>query len=246
VLPIASLTKLMSMLLVIQAGQPLDEMLTITAEDVDTERHSRSRLKVGTRLTRGEALRLALMSSENRAAHALGRTYPGGLDALVAAMNVRATQLGMAHTVYVDPTGLSNRNRSTARELAVLVKVAAADPLMREFSTTRRHVADLEGGPTLQYVNSNRLVRNAKSGWDIALQKTGYIVEAGRCMTLLTHSGGRDLILVLLDAGDNRSRLADAERLRSWVVAEYDSAPAVTAKGTARHPLAAPRRQESS
>lgn len=219
VLPIASLTKLMTTLLVAEAKQPLDEVLTITEEDVDTVRHSRSRLKVGTQLTREEALHLALMSSENRAAHALGRAYPGGLDKLVQDMNAKSRQLGMKNTSFVDPTGLSNRNQSTARDLAILVRVAGQHPLLREFSTDRAHLANL-GGRTMQYVNSNRLVRNASSGWDIELQKTGYIVEAGRCLTMLTRVAGHDLVMVLLDAESNGTRLSDAQRLRRWVVAQ--------------------------
>jgi len=219
VLPMASLTKLMTTLLVLEAKQPMDEVLTITEEDVDNERHSRSRLRVGTALTREEALRLALMSSENRAAHALGRAYPGGLPRLVEAMNARARALGMASTTYVDPTGLSNRNQSTARDLARLVAEAAKNPVIREFSTTPTHLAAL-GSRTLQYRNSNRLVRNRNSGWDIELQKTGYIVEAGRCLTMLTEVGGHDLVMVLLDADSNGTRIADAQRLRKLVVAQ--------------------------
>ena len=220
VVPIASLTKLMTALLVVEARQPMDEVLKITEEDVDTERHSRSRLKVGTALTRQEALHLALMSSENRAAHALGRTYPGGLPKMVQAMNARSQQLGMKNTTYVDPTGLSNRNQSTARDVAVLVGAVAKNPVLAEYSTTPAHLASL-GGRTLQYVNSNRLVRNRKASWNIELQKTGYIVEAGRCLTMLTDVGGHDLIMVLLDADSNGARMADAERMRRWVVAQY-------------------------
>jgi D-alanyl-D-alanine endopeptidase (penicillin-binding protein 7) len=218
VLPIASLTKLMTTLLVTEAKQPMDEVLTITEEDVDNIRHSRSRLRAGTRLTREEALHLALMSSENRAANALGRNYPGGLPKLVEAMNAKAKALGMKNTTYVDPTGLSNQNRSTARDLAVLVGAAAKNPLLREFSTTPQHVASLNGR-TLQYINSNRLVRSARSGWDIELQKTGYIVEAGRCLTMMTKVAGHDLVLVLLDSDSNGTRVADAEKMRRWVVA---------------------------
>ena len=219
VLPMASLTKLMTTLLVLEAKQPMDEVLTITEEDVDKERHSRSRLRVGSKLTREEALHLALMSSENRAAHALGRSYPGGLPKLVEAMNAKAKQLGMKDTTYVDPTGLSNRNQTTARDLALLVRVAGQNPVMREFSTTPAHLAKL-GGRTLQYINSNRLVRNQRAGWDIELQKTGYIVEAGRCLTMLTKMGGHNLILVLLDSDSNGTRLNDAERMRRAVVAK--------------------------
>jgi D-alanyl-D-alanine endopeptidase (penicillin-binding protein 7) len=220
VLPIASLTKLMTALVVAEAKQPMDETLTITEEDVDTERHSRSRLRVGTTLTREEALRLALMSSENRAAHALGRAYPGGLEKMVAAMNAKAAQLGMKNTVYVDPTGLSNRNQSTARDVAVLVSHVGRNEQLAQFSTTPSHVADL-GKRTLQYINSNRLVRSHRAGWDIEVQKTGYIVEAGRCLTMLTKVGGQNLIMVLLDADTNGARLADAERMRRWLVAQW-------------------------
>ena len=216
VLPMASLTKLMTTLLVSEAKQPMDEVLTITEDDVDNERHSRSRLRVGTQLTRQEALHLALMSSENRAAHALGRAYPGGLPKMVEAMNAKARALGMKNTTYVDPTGLSNRNRSTARDIALLVSEASKVPLLREFSTDPDHLASL-GGRTLQYRNSNRLVR---AGWDIELQKTGYIVEAGRCLTMLANVAGHELVMVMLDAGSNRDRLADAQKLRRWVVAQ--------------------------
>ena len=221
VLPMASLTKLMTALVVVEANQPMDEMLTITGDDVDNERHSRSRLKVGSTLTRREALHLALMSSENRAAHALGRAYPGGLEKMVEAMNTRARALGMKNTTYVDPTGLSNRNQSTARDIAVLVGAMGKNEMLAEFSTTPSHVASL-GSRTLQYINSNRLVRNQKAGWDIELQKTGYIVEAGRCLTMLTKVGDHKMIMVLLDAETNGARVQDAERMRRYVVAQYN------------------------
>jgi len=231
VLPMASLTKLMTALLVLEAKQPMDEMLTITEEDVDKERNSRSRLRVGTSLTRQEALHLALMSSENRAAHALGRAYPGGLPRMVEAMNAKARALGMVNTTYVDPTGLSNRNQSTARDLAVLVAETARNPVIAEFSTTPTHLASLSGR-TLQYRNSNRLVRNQNTGWDIDLQKTGYIVEAGRCLTMLAKVAGHDLVMVLLDADSNGARLADAQKLRKWVVAQngWQDEPVMVAK----------------
>jgi serine-type D-Ala-D-Ala endopeptidase (penicillin-binding protein 7) len=228
VLPIASLTKLMTSLVVLEANQPMDEMLTITEEDVDNERHSRSRLRVGTTLTRQEALQLALMSSENRAAHALARSYPGGLAPMVAAMNAKAQQLGMKNSSFVDPTGLSNANKSTARDLAVLVRTAAQNPTIASFSTTPQHVASL-GGKSMQYINSNRLVRNQKAGWDIALQKTGYIVEAGRCLTMVTEVAGRHLIMVLLDSESNGTRLGDAEKLRRFAVAQIGGPAALAA-----------------
>jgi D-alanyl-D-alanine endopeptidase (penicillin-binding protein 7) len=228
VLPIASLTKLMTTLIVMEAKQPMDEVLTITEDDVDNERHSRSRLKVGTTLSRQEALHLALMSSENRAAHALGRNYPGGLPKAVEAMNAKARQLGMKDSSFVDPTGLSNANKSTARDLSLLVKAASTQPLIAEYSTTPQYVATL-GSRTLQYINSNRLVRNAKAGWDIDLQKTGYIVEAGRCLTMATEVAGRHLIMVLLDAESNGARVADAERLRRWAVGKLGGPEALAA-----------------
>lgn len=217
VLPIASLTKLMTALIVLEARLPMDEVITITAEDVDNERNSRSRLRVGSSLPRSEALHLALMSSENRAAHALGRTFPGGLKAFVEAMNAKARQLGMGETTFVDPTGLSNRNQSTARDLAVLTAAAGRHAVVRDYSTTAKRVVEL-GPRKLQYVNSNRLVRS--KAWDISLQKTGYIVEAGQCVTMLTRMEGRNVVVVLLDAGDKRSRGADAERIRRWVEAQ--------------------------
>ncbi len=233
VLPIASLTKLMTSLVVLEARQPMDEVLTITDDDVDNLRHSRSRLRVGTQLTRQEALHLALMSSENRAAHALGRNYPGGLERMVAAMNAKAAQLGMRSTRFVDPTGLSNGNRSTARDVALLARTAARNPLIATYSTTARHTADL-GGKSMQYINSNRLVRNTSDGWDIELQKTGYIVEAGRCLTMATKLAGRDVIMVLLDAESNGNRVADAERLRRWTVARIGGPEAVAAMDAER------------
>ena len=228
VLPIASLTKLMTALVVTEARLPMDEDITITEDDVDGERHSRSRLRVGTTLSRAQAMQLALMSSENRAAHALGRTFPGGIAAFVTAMNKKAAALGMKSTRYVDPTGLSTGNQSTAQDLSALAAVAARNPVLSDFSTTRRHQLPMAGGRVLQYNNSNRLVKNPN--WDILLQKTGYIVEAGWCMVLDTRIAGRKLFVVLLDAGGASSRIGDAERIRRWAAAQFgvavhDAAP---------------------
>ena len=214
ILPIASLTKLMTGLLISQARLPMDELITITQDDVDTEKGSRSRLMVGTTLTRREMLHLALMSSENRAANALGRTYPGGLKTFVAQMNGRARALGMTDTRYVEPTGLSSKNQSSARDLAILVNVAHSDPVLREFSTSPGYEVAV-GKRTLQYNNTNRLVHSAS--WDIGLQKTGYISEAGRCLVMQTQIAGRKLIMVFLDSAGKFSRLGDAERVRQWV-----------------------------
>ncbi|MCM5679784.1 D-alanyl-D-alanine endopeptidase [Schlegelella sp. S2-27] len=214
VLPIASLTKLMTALVVIEAQQPLDEVLTITAEDIDTEKGSSSRLALGTELTRGEMLHLALMSSENRAANALGRHFPGGLAAFVTAMNHKAAELGMQDTRYVEPTGLSSRNQSSARDLATLVKTAHHYPLIRELSTSPEYEVAV-GKRHLQYRNTNGLVFNPT--WEIGLQKTGYISEAGRCLVMQAQLAGRKLIMVFLDSTGRYSRIGDAERVRKWL-----------------------------
>jgi len=214
VLPIASLTKLMTGLLISDAHLPMDESITITSDDVDTEKYSSSRLLVGSVLTRAELLHLALMSSENRAAHALARTSPGGLDNFVARMNAKARALGMTDTVYVEPTGLSSSNRSSARDLVKLVDVAHQHPLMRELTTSPGFEVDV-GRRTLQYNNTNRLVKNPT--WDIGLQKTGYISEAGRCLVMQASVAGRNLIMVFLDSAGKLSRFADAERVRHWI-----------------------------
>jgi D-alanyl-D-alanine endopeptidase (penicillin-binding protein 7) len=214
VLPIASLTKLMSGLIVSEAKLPMDEMITIAQDDVDTEKGSRSRLRVGATLSRGELLHLSLMSSENRAAHALGRTYPGGMSAFVALMNAKAKALGMKDTRYVEPTGLSSNNQSSAQDLATLVQTAYNDPVLREYSTSPGHQVAV-GNQTLQYNNTNRLVKNP--GWDIGLQKTGYISEAGQCLVMQTKIAGRKLIMVFLDSAGKLSRIGDAERVRKWV-----------------------------
>ncbi|MGH6647262.1 D-alanyl-D-alanine endopeptidase [Aquabacterium sp.] len=214
VLPIASLTKLMTAMVVVEAKLSLDESITITSDDVDTEKNSSSRLAVGATLTRGELLHLALMSSENRAAHALGRIYPGGLQAFVAAMNRKAQFLNMSDTKYVEPTGLSSQNQSSARDLATLVKAAYQQPLIRELSTSREYAVHL-GKRQVQFHTTNSLVRNPS--WDIGLQKTGYIVEAGRCLVLQARMAGRKLIMVFLDSAGKYSRQADAERVRRWI-----------------------------
>lgn len=214
VLPIASLTKLMTGLVIAEANLPMNERIQITQADVDTEKWSSSRLAVGTVLSRGELMHLAMMSSENRAAHALGRTFPGGMDAFVRAMNERAVFTGMRDTRFVEPTGLSSANQSSASDLAVLAAMAYNEPMLRELSTSHgREVA--VGRKTLQYNNTNRLVKNPD--WDIGLQKTGYIREAGRCLVMQAQVAGRNLIMVFLDSTGKFSRLGDAERVRKWL-----------------------------
>ena len=214
VLPIASITKLMTGLIISEAKLPMDESITITQDDVDTEKGSSSRLRVGATLTRGELLHLALMASENRAAHALGRTYPGGMPVFVNLMNAKAAQFGMRDTRYVEPTGLSSQNQSSAKDLATLVGNAYHDATLRQLSTSPSHSVEV-GNRTLQYNTTNRLVKNPN--WDIGLQKTGYISEAGQCLVMQAKVSGRKLIMVFLDSAGKLSRIADAERVRKWV-----------------------------
>jgi len=214
VLPIASLTKLMTGLVISELHLSMDEMIDITDEDVDTEKGSRSRLRVGSSLTRGELMHLALMSSENRAAHALARTAPGGMVAFVAQMNAKARALGMINTVYVEPTGLSSSNRSSAHDLVKLVDVAHQHPVLRDLTTSPGYEVSV-GSRMLQFNNTNRLVKNPT--WDIGLQKTGYISEAGRCLVMQASVAGRKLIMVFLDSAGKLSRLGDAERVRHWL-----------------------------
>ena len=213
-LPIASITKLMTGLVVVEAGQSLDETLTITNADVDRLKYSSSRLPVGARMTRRELLHITLMSSENRAAAALGRNYPGGIEAFVAAMNAKARQLGMADTSYVDSSGLSSRNVSSARDLVKLVMAAHEDPVLREFSTTPKSTVQASGR-TMHYANTNYLV--SLPDWNIGLQKTGFINEAGRCLVMQAMIHGRNVVMVFLDSKGKMSRTADAGRIRRWI-----------------------------
>jgi serine-type D-Ala-D-Ala endopeptidase (penicillin-binding protein 7) len=212
--PIASLTKLMTGMIIAKAHLPMDESITISDADVDRLKFSSSRLKVGTVLTREQALHLALMSSENRAAHALARTYPGGEGAFVSAMNGMAAQLGMQQTHYVEPTGLSSGNQSTAHDLAVLTAAATQQPLLHRYTTSPGYRLATDKG-TLQYVNTNRLVRSGQ--WDIGIQKTGFINEAGPTMLMQAKLAGRKLIMVFLDSATKVARFTDAERVRAWL-----------------------------
>jgi len=216
VTPIASLTKLMTAMVVLDARQPLNEELEVDMDDFDYIKGSRSRLRMGVMLSREEMLRLALMSSENRAASSLGRHYPGGQLAFVAAMNEKARALGMTNTHYDDATGLSPKNVSTANDLARLVRAAAEYPKIREFSTTPAHMVEVSStGQTLGFNNSNALVKNG--AWDIQLQKTGYIREAGRCVVMLANIASRPVVIVLLDSIGKLTRVADAQRVKHWL-----------------------------
>src|SRR5471030_2926870 len=213
-LPIASITKMMTGLIVVQAHQDMDEMLTVT--DDDRVKFSSSRLKVGAQLSRANMLHIALMSSENRAASALGRNYPGGREAFVAAMNAKASELGMNDTHYVDTNGLSKMNVASAHDLARLMMAAYQEPLLRQYSTDPKAVVEANGRP-MQFGNTNYLV--AMPGWDIGLQKTGFINEAGRCLMMQAVVAGRAVIMVFLDSKGKQSRTADAGRMRKWLEA---------------------------
>jgi len=214
VLPIASITKLMTAIVILEAGLNLEQRVAVSDEDYDFVKGTRSRLRPGTVLTRNELLLLALMSSENRAAASLARTYPGGTEAFVAAMNAKAAVLGMTDSRFVDPTGLSPSNVSSARDLARLVAAAHEYPLIRQYSTTESATVQSLGRP-LAYRNTNGLVRNAH--WDIGLQKTGYINEAGRCLVMRVKLASREVIVVLLDSWGKFSRIGDANRIKKWL-----------------------------
>ena len=214
VVPIASITKLMTAMVVLDAQMNLKESLVVTSDDVDMLRHSRSRLPVGASITREEALLLALMASENRAAHILGRTYPGGLGAFVVAMNAKAQSLGLSETRFDDPTGLSSGNVSSARNLARMVNAAYNYRLIREFTTCEEATVHT-GRRTLTFHNTNRLVRSPR--WQIGLSKTGFIDEAGRCLVMQAQVAQRPVLIVLLDAQGKLTRLGDANRIKQWM-----------------------------
>lgn len=214
VVPIASITKLMTAMVVLDAKQGLADTLTIDVDDVDTLKGSRSRLRIGTQLSREEMLRLALMASENRAASALSRHYPGGREGFVAAMNDKARALGLAETHFEDPTGLTAANVSSARDLSRLVAAAHQYPLIREFSTAPDYQVWIAGRPQT-FRNTNRLVAN--EGWNIGLSKTGYISEAGKCLVMQAWLKNRPTIIVLLDSQGKLTRIGDANRIRRWV-----------------------------
>lgn len=211
VVPIASITKLMTAMVVLDAGLPLQEMLTISEADRDVVKGTFSRLRVGWALSREDMLHLALMASENRAASALSRYYPAGRPAFIAAMNAKAARLGMNSTRFVNPNGLTSENVSTAYDLAKLVQAAYQYTLIREFSTDPYYAVRI-GRHILQFVNSNRLI--GRPGWDIELQKTGFINESGDCMVMRANVDGRPLIMVFLDAFGKLTRFADARRVR--------------------------------
>jgi serine-type D-Ala-D-Ala endopeptidase (penicillin-binding protein 7) len=230
--PIASITKLMTALVVLDSGQPLDDVIEVTQADRSNGKGSHSRLPVGAKLSRGDLLHLALMASENRAAHALGRAYPGGLPAFVRAMNAKATVLHMNTAHFVDPSGLSSDNVASPVDLAKLVIAAAQNPTIRDFSTDNEHTVQI-GKTALEFHNTNSLVSNPT--WDIIVQKTGYISEAGRCLVLKAMIEGRAVVIVLLDSFGKYTRVADAKRIKTWMESALESSnsPAVGASAVA-------------
>jgi serine-type D-Ala-D-Ala endopeptidase (penicillin-binding protein 7) len=222
-LPIASITKLMTALVVLDAQLSLDEKVIITRSDARLEKNPPSRLPVGARLTRGELLHLALMSSENRAAQALGRSYPGGLSGFVRAMNIKAVKLGMASSRFTEPTGLNSGNVSSPRDLIRLVEEAYLYPEIRRYSTAKQLSIKVRGR-SLQFRNSNILVRAER--WDLGLSKTGFIRDAGRCLVMQAEVENRPVIIVILDAQGTRHRVRDAEIIRR-VLIQKAAAPSV-------------------
>ena len=221
IVPIASITKLMTAMVTIDRGLDLEQRVVLSREDMDQIKGTRSRLRPGAVLTRSELLLLALMASENRAAAALGRTYPEGKRAFVAAMNRKAAELGMTDSRFVDPTGLYPGNVSSARDLVKLVNAAHGYELIREYTTRDRAVVTVYNR-RLSFHNTNGLVRN--SHWDIGLSKTGYISEAGRCLVMRVRLASKDLIVVLLDSWGKQSRVGDANRIRRWLELQTVSA----------------------
>jgi len=216
VTPIASITKLMTAMVILDRNLDLNQRIVISREDGDSLKGTRSRLRPGAVLTRGELLLIALMASENRAAAALGRTYAGGLEPFVAAMNAKAAALDMRDSRFVDPTGLSPQNVSSARDLVKLVRAAHEYPVIRDFTTRDRALVRVsERGRPLSYHNTNVLVRAHR--WDVELSKTGYISEAGRCLVMRVKLASKDLIVVLLDSWGRQSRIGDANRIKKWV-----------------------------
>ena len=215
VAPIASITKLMTAMVVLDARLSLDEEISISPLDINRQKHTRSRTRTGMTMTRGDLLKLALMASDNLSAAALARTYPGGTEAALAQMNIKARELGMDATRFSDPTGLSSGNVSTANDLVKMVRAAQGYELIHQFTTSTSHTLELAGRRPLRFHNTNPLVRNAS--WDIGLSKTGYISEAGRCLVMEAKISEHPVIIVLLDSWGKNSRVGDANRVKKWM-----------------------------
>ncbi len=215
VAPIASITKLMTAMIVLDAKLPLDEEISLVSQDINREKRASSRTSSGMTMTRGELLKLALMASDNLSAAALARTYPGGTEAALAQMNAKARELGMKSSRFMDPTGLNSGNVSTANDLVKMVRAAQGYELINRFSTATSHTVELAGRRPLHFRNTNPLVRNAS--WDIGLSKTGYINEAGRCLVMEAKISERPVIIVLLDSRSSNFRVGDANRVKTWM-----------------------------
>ncbi len=227
--PIASLTKLMTALVILESGAALDEAVTITRDDLDRLKGSRSRIGFGTVLTRGDLLRAALGASDNRAASALARAFPGGREAFMAAMNARAQALEMTDTRFADASGLSANNVSTARDLLKLLDAAHRQPLIHDFTTLGEfHITDLATQRVIGFINTNRLVRGER--WEIALSKTGYTADAGNCLVMHAVVAGRPLSIVLLNSWGKASKYGDAQRIRDWLIDTERRIPPITAQ----------------
>lgn len=215
VAPIASITKLMTAMVVLDAGQSLGEEVSVDVADLDTLKGTHSRLRIGMTFPRSELMKLALMASENRAASALARNYPGGMNAAIAAMNAKARALGMSDTQFHDPTGLNSDNVSTARDLAKMVMAARKYHLIQQYTTTATHSVDGWNGREMRFTNTNPLVKNAS--WDIGVSKTGFINEAGRCLVMEATINQRPVIIVLLNSVGKSTRIGDAQRIKKWI-----------------------------
>ncbi len=240
VTPIASITKLMTAMTVLDGRLSMDEIVTVGDADVDRLKGTHSRLRTGSRLSRRELLRLALMASENRAAAALARSYPKGRAAFIAAMNRKAEALGMGNTRFVDSTGLSKGNVSTARDLSRMVSAAIKYPLIRQFTTTASHTLSMRSaGAGLVFRNSNRLVQVGSRDWKIALSKTGYTAEAGRCLVMHATIRNRPVILVLLNSWGKLTPIGDANRIRRWMESQPEFAKPPRIAGAQALPTAA-------
>jgi D-alanyl-D-alanine endopeptidase (penicillin-binding protein 7) len=221
VVPIASISKLMSAMVVLDSIPSLQASISVSDDDVDYIKGSRSRLNVGSVLSREDAMLISLMSSENRATHALARHYPGGMPAFVVAMNRKAAELGMFNTRFEDPTGLSSNNVSTAKDLAKMVVAAHRYPLIREFSTTGQAYIEVNGR-AMEYRNTNQLVKSTT--WDIGLSKTGFIQEAGKCLVMQARVADKPVVIVLLDSAGKLTRIGDANRIKRWMESTQASA----------------------
>ncbi len=215
VVPIASITKLMTAMVVLDARLPMDELITISSLDRDHFKGTRSRMRNGMAVSRGDLLKLALMASENTAAAALARTYPGGTEVMLSKMNAKARELGMTSTYFEDPTGLHSTNVSTAQDLVRMVQAARGYADIQRYTTTSSHNIKVSSRHTLRFNNTNPLVRN--TAWEIGLSKTGYISEAGRCLVMQAKISNRPVVIVLLDSWGKRTRVGDANRIKRWM-----------------------------